>query len=184
VGGFQSAASVVRRLEQAEVVSVIVEGTDGAGSFNLNVEDLASIAACPSQAPLDFALEPVVATLSPDDPSVLTASCAVSEQVALPNGRLPLPDHSYPVTVGGGFQCNVYITTDAPVAVYVLEGLQCGGRELVCQRVTSIGTEERIDLDLGALFSDASFDYVVVVESTDPLTGPASYTLQEVCFII
>lgn len=180
--GFESAASVIRRLEAGEVVSLIVEGTDAPGSFSLNVEDLSLTSTCPSEPPLDSLGDPVSATLLPDDPSVLTASCAVAEQVAQPGGRFPLPEHTFPFSTGGGLECDVYITTDAAVAVYVLEGLQCGGRELGCQRIDTLDTEVRVDVALGDVTSSETFDFVVAVELTSPLSGPANYTLSTGCF--
>jgi hypothetical protein len=180
--GFRSAASVVRRLDQGELVSLIVEGTDGSGSFSLNVEDLSLTAACPTGARLDSLEDVLTATLLPDDASVLTASCAVAEQVVQPGGRFPLPEHTYPFSTGGGLECDVYISTDAPLAVYVLEGLQCGGRELACQQITSVGAEQTVAFDFGDVTSSDTFEFVVAVELLSPISGPATYTIGAGCF--
>ncbi len=177
IGALRSAASVVRQLERDEVVTLIVEGVDADGTFDLAVKDLAP-SACPSGVPLLYTDE-ITATLEPGDPSVLTGSCAPDRQSALPSGDFALPEHSYPLTTEGGFACDVGIIANAPVAVYILEGLKCGGRELGCQRVTAIDTLEFIDVDLGDF--EGSYDYVVVVEAIEPVTGPATYTLIESC---
>jgi hypothetical protein len=174
-GGFGGPATVVRRLNEADLVTLIVEGTDAAGSFALNVEDI-SENACPDQPPpelFDGISESGV--LLAGDPSVLTGSCAPARQRLLPGGEFDLPEHAYPVSVDAAF-CNVGITADGPVAVYVLEGLTCGGRELFCQ------TFEAPDFEvLSPALDGGPSDYVVVVESLSPVTGDVSYTLDYLC---
>jgi hypothetical protein len=174
-GGFGSPATVVRRLNEADLVTLIVEGTDAAGSFELNVEDI-SENTCPDQPPpvlFDDISETGV--LAAGDPSVLTGSCAPARQRIVPGGEFDLPEHAYPLTVDAVF-CNVGISADGPVAVYVLEGLVCGGRELFCQ------TFEAPDFEgLTPALDGGPSDYVVVVESISPVTGDVSYTLDYLC---
>ncbi len=182
-GSSLSPAAVVRRLAQNEVVTLIVDSANGAGAFTLNVEELSS-ALCPSLPPVSLDNDLVTGTLTPGDPSVLTGSCVPSEQSAQPNGAFALPEHTYPLTTESGYGCSISINADAPVTVYVLEGLQCGGAELVCQNFTAVGLDQDVEIDLGDAFSGASYDYVVVVENTNPTAGAVNYTLFESCFTI
>jgi hypothetical protein len=175
-GGFGSPATVVRRLNEADLVTLIVEGTDAAGSFELNVEDI-SENACPDHPPpvlFDDISETGVLTAG--DPSVLTGSCAPARQRILPGGEFDLPEHAYPLTVDAVF-CNVGISADGPVAVYVLEDLVCGGKELFCQIFEAPDFE-----GLSPALDGGPSDYVVVVESISPVTNEAvSYTLDYLC---
>jgi hypothetical protein len=182
-GAISSAATVVRRLAQGEVVTLIVDGAVGAGAFSLDVQDLAP-AECPALAPLDPLNAPVVGTLTPGDPSIMTGSCAPARQTVSPGGSFALPEHTYAVTTAEGSGCDLSIVTDAPVAVYVLEGLLCGGRELGCEPVEPTAEDDVhfLQFDLGDAFDGLSHDYVVVVESTNPVFGTANYSLFEGCF--
>lgn len=181
-GAFQSPAVVTRELAAGDIVTLLVDGVDGAGAFEVDVSELEG-AACPAQA-LGAIDEGFTATLDPSDPSLLTGSCVPFQQRVLPGGTFPLPEHSYPLTVGSGFQCNLGIVTDGPVAVYVLDGLSCGGAELSCELIDGVGVEQFSSFDLGDVFASQSFDYVVVVEATNPIGGPVTYTLFQACFII
>lgn len=178
-GGLASPATVVRRLEQGELVSLTVEGIDAAGSFVLDVEDI-SASSCPSEPDLS-PFDEISAVLVPGDPSVLTGSCAPARQRVVPGGEFDLPEHAYPLTIDGA-SCRVIITADGPVAVYVLDGLTCGGPELTCQNVESSAEGELVELNLGNL-SGPEASYVVVVESTTPVFGEVAYTLSFLCAI-
>jgi hypothetical protein len=179
-GGFASPATVVARLAEDEVVTLIVDGTDGAGGVTLNVEDISG-ELCPTQAGFDPFGE-VSGVLQGGDPSVLTGSCVPARQTVLPGGTFDLPEHTYPITIGGA-SCDVVITADGPVAIYVHEGLECGGRELVCQAVDDPSQGELVQADLGNLTGPA-VDYVVTVEATSPNGPPVNYTLGFLCFVI
>lgn len=179
-GGFASPATVVARLAEGEVVTLIVDGVDGAGDVDLNVEDISG-EACPNQPGFDPFGE-VSGVLEGGDPSVLTGSCVPARQSVRPGGDFDLPEHSYPITIDGA-SCDVIITADAPVAIYVHEGLECGGRELVCQAVDNASEGEFVQANLGNLTGPA-VDYVVTVEATDPNGPPVNYTLSFLCAVI
>ncbi len=179
-GGVASPATVVRRLEQGELLSLTVEGTDAAGNFELNVEDI-SESSCPTE-PEQNPFEEITGVLVSGAPSVLTGSCAPARQRVLPGGEADLPEHSYPVTIDGA-SCRVTITADGPVAVYVLDGLTCGGPELFCQNVESSAEGVLLDPNLGNLTGPEA-SYVVVVESTTPVFGDVTYTLGFLCAVI
>jgi hypothetical protein len=179
-GGFSGAATVVRRLSEGDVVTLIVEGTDGPGNFELNVEDI-SANACPDQPEIILFDDTVDSgVLNAGDPSVLTGSCVPARQRILPGGEFDLPEHAYPLTIEDAF-CNVVISADGPVAVYVLDGLSCGGSELYCQ------TFEAPDFEVvSPSFGDIGVgpqSFVVVVESSSPVTNDISYTLDFLCAI-
>jgi hypothetical protein len=72
--------------------------------------------------------------------------------------------------------CNVVISADGPVAVYVLDGLTCGGTELFCQTFDAPDFEV-----ISPALDGGPSDYVVVVESLSPVTGEVSYTLDYLC---
>lgn len=172
-------AVVVRRLGAGDVVTLIVDSAQGEGAFEIDVEDV-SASACPFGAEVTFEAD-TVGTINPDDPSVLTGSCVPPEQRVVPQGSFPLPDDVYPLTTVSGYLCGLSITADAPAAVYVLEGRVCGGREIVCQRIDTLGVPVDVDVDLGSL-TGGTFDYTVVVEATDPFSAsPLNYTLSEFC---
>ncbi|HTV26146.1 MAG TPA: hypothetical protein VMG12_45935, partial [Polyangiaceae bacterium] len=145
---------------------------------DLNVEAVSSDA-CPIQPDLDPFDDEVSGVLVAGDPSVLTGSCVPAQQLVLPGGLYPLPEHSYPVTVAGAI-CNVTIIADAPVAVYVREGLECGGRELFCEAVDEPEEGAFIEGTLGRIGADA-LSYVVSVEATNPNGPDVNYTLGFAC---
>jgi hypothetical protein len=176
-GGGASPATVVTRLEQDEVVTLIVDGIDGAGDVELNVEDLSG-ELCPNQPGFN-PFDEISGVLTGGDPSVLTGSCVPARQLVLPGGDFALPEHSYPITIDGA-ACDVAIIADGPVAIYVHEGLVCAGRELVCQAVDDASQGELVQADLGNLMGPA-LDYVVTVEATNPNGAPVSYTLSFLC---
>jgi hypothetical protein len=179
-GGGSSPATVVARLAEDEVVTLIVDGTDGAGGVTLNVRDVSGDA-CPNQPGFN-PFDEVSGVLEGGDPSVLTGSCVPARQSVLPGQNFALPEHSYPITIDGA-SCDVLITADAPVAVYVHEGPACGGRELVCQAVDDASQGEFVQANLGNLTGPA-VDYVVTVEATDPNGPPVNYTLGFLCAVI
>jgi hypothetical protein len=179
VGGFDSPATVVARLAKDEVVTLIVDGTDGAGDVTLDVEDISG-EACPNQ-PGFSPFQEVSGVLTGGDPSVLTGSCVPARQAVLPGGEFDLPEHSYPIRINGA-SCGVQIIADGPVAVYVHEGAECGGRELVCQAFDTAPEAGEVPVTLGSLMGPA-LDYVVTVEATDPNGPSVSYTLGFFCAV-
>jgi hypothetical protein len=178
-GGFASPATVVARLAEDEVVTLIVDGADGSGDVELNVEDLSG-ELCPNQPGFD-PFDEISGVLTAGDPSVLTGSCVPARQSVRPGGDFDLPEHSYPITVNGA-ACDVAIIADAPVAIYVHEGSACGGRELMCQAVDDASQGEFVQANLGNTQGPA-FDYVVTVEATDPNGPPVNYTLGFLCAV-
>ena len=179
-GGFGSPATALARLAQGEVATLIVDGVEGAGDVQLNVEDVTG-QTCPNQVGFS-PFDEVSGTLTGGDPSVLTGSCVPARQIILPGGAYDLPEHSYPISVDGA-SCDVLITADGPVAIYVQEGLQCGGRELACDVVEDASQGEFVQTDLGNL-TGPSADYVVTVEAIDPNGPPVNYTLGFACAVI
>lgn len=181
VGGSRSPATVLARVGAGEAVTLIVDGVDGAGSVELDVEDV-SATTCPNQ-PSFGPFGEVSGVLTAGDPSLLTGSCVPARQAILPLGEFDLPEHSYPVSIGGAL-CDVLIEADGPVAVYVHEGRECGGRELVCQVLEDPSAEEGfVQADLGNLTGPA-VDYVVTVEAANPVGGSVNYTLSFICAVI
>ena len=178
-GGVRSPATVVRRLDAGEVVTLIVDATTGSGSFGLNVENVSS-STCPSRGTL---VDTASGVLSPGAPSVLTGSCEAAHQSVLPGGDYDLPDDTFALTVNAGLSCSLILTADGPAAVYVLDGLTCGGAELSCQDVPESADGVLIDVDLGDLFT-GPFEYTVGVEATSPVSGDVTYTLDLICAII
>ncbi len=179
-GGESNPAVVVRRLAQGEVVTLIVDSAAGAGTFSLNVEPLPS-AVCPDQAALANGSF-ITATLEPSGGSLLTGSCTPERQIVTPGGTFPLPEHSYPFNVPAGYGCSMYLETSGPIAVYVLDGLSCGGSELACLLLDSTGGEDRVDFDFGDFTGGRPFEYTVVVESSSPFQGAVNYTFSIACF--
>lgn len=178
-GGPRSPATVVRRLAAGEVVTLIVDAIEGAGDFDLNVENVSGLA-CPSRGV--FAGTATGVLVAGAD-SVLTGSCAPARQSVLPGGEFDLPEDTYALTINAGLSCTLVLTADGPAAIYVLEGPQCGGAELACQDVPESAEGVLIEVDLGDLFS-GPFEYVVGVEATSPVSGDVNYTLDMFCAII
>lgn len=175
-------AVVVRRLEANEVVTLIVDSNGGAGAFSLNVENL-SPAVCPSNGVLDTegTIDPdydTAGTLDPEGPSLLSGSCVPYQVQMFPVGSFVLADQSYSLHTEARTGGALSIVTDGPVAVYVIEGLACGGREIACQEFQGSTDFQDIAVGFGELNLNATdHDYVIVVEATQPLVGPVNYTL-------
>ena len=128
-------AEVVRRLSAGEPVSVVVDGTDGAGAFTIDIEERA--ATCPE------------ATLIPDSAAlsdqlttrVLAPSCAPIEVSGDFGGNFDQPDKTFqfdaPVVsrdcIG---DCDLLLSADESMVLYALEGNDCSGAEIRCVPTT------------------------------------------------
>ncbi len=122
-------SEVVRRLAQDQVVSISVDGLNGAGEFTLDIVDR-SASACPQSDYVDSANETFTTrTMSP--------SCGFPELygefgiVVQPGDRT----YSYavgPEPAGCSNQCSFEIRSQVPFIVSVLDQDDCGGNEIQC----------------------------------------------------
>ncbi len=130
--GFNMRAEVVRRLSAGQEVSIYVDGIDGAGTFELDVEERGTT--CPQNtAPSEGQTQ-----LANYGPRILAPSCGfpeVSDGIA---GIEPLGDVTYDVQLPGpGVGCEALCTysveSSRAFTVYLLENNDCSGAELACE---------------------------------------------------
>jgi hypothetical protein len=127
-------------------------------------------------------MAPVPRTLAPTDPSLLTGSCLPTEISITPGGTYQLAEHSYSFDVPSGYGCNVSVEADGPVALYIMEGKQCGGAESYCMNAEETAAPYYVSKSVGDFQSDTGSSWTVVVESSFPHSGTITYTLQSSCF--
>jgi hypothetical protein len=151
-------AEITRYLTAGVAVTAIVDGRDGSGLFELNVEAIAG--ACPSGTGAESAIEPTV-------PHLLSTSCDETggqdfSGYRAHSDRSVLLEHS--IGFGGG--CTYYVLSSLPVAVSLLRGASCAGEEITCVPSTDLGDgmspRYEASFDLG---HDDNGDYVIVIES-------------------
>jgi hypothetical protein len=175
-------AEVVRFLRAGQPVSLVVDGVDGSGLFTLDIvrkdDQTCSEAVLPSAGPPlqdDFTGR----TLAP--------SCGFARQSNGVGGVYDVPDRVYTLTVpavsGGCFgQCTVVVSAPQQVALYALEGDQCGGAEVGCQvaQLDPTGNPATASLEFRQAAEETS--YTVVVADISELDG-GGFTLTTECAI-
>ncbi|ACY19311.1 hypothetical protein [Haliangium ochraceum] len=125
-------AEVVRFVRAGQPVSVLVDGRDGAGLFDLDI-GLQDGPSCPEEPlPDDDTLEIALNERS------LAPSCSFARHGNNFGEETEAPDRTFSFAVpsiqppaGGG--CEVTITANLPFVLYALEGSDCGGAEVDCR---------------------------------------------------
>ena len=170
VGSGAYPAEVTRYLQAGEAVTVIVEGENGAGEFDVDiqlVED--NVDVCGDIPELGTG---VSATIDPgSDANLLSSSCDWAG-----NSYGSYAEHLYRFTVNqpaGGASCYVSLedNTGGQIATYVLMGDHCEGSEFECEATNGYHAFSRSDNGV----------YTLVVENRDPFQGSGTYTISNTC---
>ena len=173
---------VTRFLDAGQPITMIVDSTEGAGTFSLDVERVADACTTRPFDPLTVGM--ISDTLVAGSPSVLTASCAPTEVWAAPAGLHTLPEHAFSVTVDAQSFCYYSVEASAPVSLYVLEGNRCEGAEVSCTMSEVSGTGQYVEATVGDITNTESHDFVIVIEVADPFSADVTYTLSGGCAYI
>lgn len=170
------ATEITRWLPAGVPVTAIVDSASGSGAFSLNISK--STQTCPTFDMATANLDNVTldATTASD---VLSGSCVPAGSLGY-GGRKGLVDHSYGFTENNcpTCACTLQITSDNPVAAYLLKGKQCDGPETKCQQSTGSGTSYTTSFS----FSEAdNGDYVLVIENLNPDALTITYSIAQFC---
>lgn len=164
-------AEVTRQLAAGEAVTLVVEGINGEGLFELDVTRLPNADRnwCAALPALGSGKS---GTITGTDHKVLSPSCSWAGND--PNSGVGhFPEHAFRFTVDvpNVFNpCSITVTANSsPLLVYVLDGSNCGGSELFC------AAEEL------TFYDDDNGDYVLVVENPFPFGGSADYQISSTC---
>jgi len=169
VGSASYPAEVTRHLEAGQAVTLVIEGEDGAGEFDVDIELLEEEAELCEDLPelgtgQSGSIDPGT------DLHALSSSCNWAG-----NGVGSYAEHLYRFTVdepAGDASC--YITLEdssVPVEMYVLSGDRCEGPEFACEATGGYHSFSRSDNGV----------YTLVVENTDPFQGTGTYTISSTC---
>lgn len=171
-GGFPP--EVTRWLRAGEPVTLIVDSLDGgSGAFTFDVEKL------PGQCKLRPQIMQNMTGVLLDETSgstQLSSGCTWAGN-QYQNVDQPYEEHIYPIHIpSSGFTRCIY-RVENPTgawAAYLLEGNDCGGRELDCQ----VDTEGYFDFS-----PEDAGDYLLVVENQAPFFGLSmTYDITRTCY--
>ncbi len=169
VGAAAYPAEVTRYLDAGQAVTLVVEGEEGTGAFEVDVqlldEDTGTCADIPELGTGQSG------TIDPGtDPHVVSTSCDWAG-----NGNGPYAEHLYRFTVNlSGSDANCIVSLDSNsgmIATYVLSGDRCEGTEYECETTTDYHMFSRSDNGV----------YTLVVENRDPFQIDAEYTISSTC---
>lgn len=125
-------AEVVRRLSADQQVSIYVDGVDGSGDFDIDVQKVATT--CPSETLVEDEV-----TASSYETRSMSSSCSFVESRTTVNTPIELGDKTFKIDVDSvglgcsGF-CDIQITSGAPFSASILDGEDCSGAELQCEQ--------------------------------------------------
>jgi hypothetical protein len=163
-------AEVTRFLPAGESITIVVEGQDAAGGFELNVQKLdenSVVGGCAGLPPLGAGQD---GTVDGSSAHQLSPSCAWAG-----NSALAYPEVRYQFTVnetGPDSFCNVDVAVEGSTTVFLLEGNDCRGAETQCSTANSKS------------FTFGKSDngvYTLVVDNSDPFGGSLNYQITSTC---
>jgi hypothetical protein len=166
---------ITRHLTAGQAVTLIVDSLDGdSGAFTLDIQPLAS--QCTT---LPLVTEDIVGvTLTDDNGSHLLSPGCEWAGNQYQNVNQPYEEHIYPIRIPEtGFNGCYYRfeNLSGQWAAYLLEGHDCGGRELGCQSNETEAVFEFSPEDAG--------DYLLVIENQGSFPGlNLTYDLTSVCY--
>lgn len=168
-------SEVVRRLTEGQSVSVYVDGVDGSGAFNLDIQPVA--ATCPS------------GVLSEDDMLVsdyeartMSSSCSSIELRNGVNLKQELNDKTFLVNIpklplGCFGSCEITVSSNGAFSAAILAGADCGGAEEQCEQAGPGNTILQVPMD-----EAAATTRTLIVTDRDP--GESSgFTVAMGCFV-
>lgn len=163
-------AEVARFLRAGQELSLMLDGRDGAG--RLEVEVVSRGATCPmTPLPAGLALPGQLTTSR-----TLAPSCAPVEFRGPFGGPIEMRDKVYTFVTPQASQacymnCDVRVRGAGPMALYALEGNDCGGRELACVTSTFDTGQGAHTATLELLGSDrgpVAYNVVVATQYAEP----------------
>ncbi len=125
-------SEVVRHLTEGQSVSVYVDGVDGSGPFNLDIQPVA--ATCPSAVLSEDDL-----LLAMYDERTMSSSCSSIELRNGINIKQELNDKTFLVNIpklslGCFGSCDITVSSNGGFSAAILEGDNCGGVEEQCEQ--------------------------------------------------
>jgi hypothetical protein len=168
-------AEVIRKLPAGQPVTIIVDGADGSGFFDLNIVRIDDGSTCGS------------ATLPPNDtpvnmgaggPNHQTATCSTAGGSDMWGGPMVREDHTYKLDINHGATtfCQYVFTANGPFTVYRVRG-QCEGPEVACIPSTDKGgSSYEVQFGLGAADNGS---YTLVIENAGPMS--ITYSVRVMC---
>jgi hypothetical protein len=176
-GSYRYPAEVIRKLPAGEPVTIIVDGADGSGFFDLNVVRVDDGSTCGVAA---LPTVNVSTTLAAAGANRQTASCAPAGMNDGFGGPTPSVDDTYAFTVNLGASCGQFITftSNGLFTAYLVRG-QCAGPEVRCEAATLQG-----DGSYSLTMSFGSADngtYTLVLERAGWQTTTIKYSGAGIC---
>jgi hypothetical protein len=173
-------AEIVRFLRARQPVSLIVDGVDGSGLFTLDIARKGDQTCSESVLPAEDGL-----VQDDFDGRTLAPSCGFARQSDNNGDIYEVPDRVYTLAVPGvppgcfGV-CSVEVSAPQQVALYALEGDQCGGAEVGCEvaRLDPGGGPATARIELPRAAEETR--YTVVVADVSELDD-GGFTLATAC---
>jgi hypothetical protein len=173
-------AEAVRFLRAGQPVTVVVDGTDGAGLFTLDI-GLKADQTCP-ESPL------LVSTPLDDDfdEPTLSASCWPTRATGPFAELYEVPDKVYSFEVAGlpgpgcGGGCEITVTASQAFVLYAVEGAECGGAEVACELGEVSGSVATASISLTS--QDEAKLYSIVVADRFSNDSGGGFEVQVQCF--
>ena len=158
-------SNITRYLTEGEPVTLVVDSTQGEGSFDLDIAPV--LGACPAMSEISYG---TAVTLDPTAPDVLSGSCI--PPFATTGTVPPFTEHSYPlhIELSGIAMLSFTIAAQGGFSVYLLRGTQCEGAEVFCQVATAGTNDWSTSFDFQAADNG---DYILVIEAAHSV----SYTI-------
>jgi hypothetical protein len=175
-------AEVVRFLRAGEPVTVVVDGMEGAGLFNLDI-GIKEGGTCPAGE-----LVPFLGVVESFTPRTLAPSCDTTRHVSSFGAELDTLDRAYVLTVPGTSEgcsrhCSVTAETeDEAIVLYLLEGGDCGGAELQCVKAFNDGASTTARATLDFPFITETTVFTVVAADVFPFSGNDELQISVECF--
>jgi hypothetical protein len=168
VGATAYPAEVGRFLQAGESVTLVVEGEDGEGQFDFNIEQLPNPGSGGCYDVPDLGSS-VSGTVNVDGLHEISTSCGWAG-----NGLGYYGEHVFKLTVNlpnAVSFCSVDVNFVQMGGVYLLEGGDCSGAELECYDAS-----HQFDFAFGD-----NGEYLLVVESQDRFGGILDYDIENFC---
>ncbi len=182
---------VVRELEAGQVLTVIVDGVSGSGSFTLDIEEVPGTSCPESSSVINLTTCTTLGSVCIADQTLDGRLLAPTCAPAVGNGGFGTPlsmdDMSYLWQVPGisppsaGF-CGVRVDAegDTSFVVYVLQGGDCSGPELDCVEATDTDSDGVYSAYVDETMLVDAQDYVLVV-ADDSWMDVTSFDITLMC---
>jgi hypothetical protein len=178
--GGDYAATVTRWLPAGQPVTLIVDSQNGAGPFTLNAVKLSD--PCPAGAAQTVGnLRATDVLLDNGAPDILSSTCTPAASVEYFGAT---HEHTYglDLALGAAESCDLMVTSDRPLTLYLLKGNRCDGPEVAGSCRSSTCTSGTCSTSI-SLFGMPNGPYVVVVEGTYGMMGQSTYSIGAACTI-